>query len=150
MALLEIRDFIEEDWEDYYKMSLGMYSGEATLFKPDEKKFRDTFEEAVKGSDLMRGLMFLKDGKRVGYGLLAFYWSCEAGGFTVQAEELYFNEDCRGKGYGHYCFQWLFDEYPQAKRFRLEVCPENPEAKKLYSSLGFQDLPYLQMIVDKD
>lgn len=146
MASMEIRDFIPEDWDEYVKMGYDMYSGDATLFRMDEQKLRDTFDLAVKGSDLMRGMMILADGKIVGYGLLAFYWSCEAGGFTVQAEELYFKEGCRDKGYGHYFFNWLFKEYPQAKRFRLEVCPQNPQAKKLYESLGFKDLDYIQMI----
>lgn len=147
---MQVRDFIPEDREEYLKMATDFYSGDATLFDFDNKKLEDTFEVAVKGSPLMRGLMLLDDeGKRVGYALLAFYWSCEAGGFTVQAEELYFYEEERGKGYGHQYFLWLFAEYPQARRFRLEVCPHNPKAKKLYSSLGFKDLDYGQMIIDK-
>ena len=65
------------------------------------------------------------------------------------AEELYFTPQSRGKGYGHQYFQWLFAEYPQAKRFRLEVCPYNPKAKKLYEQLGFEMLNYGQMILDR-
>ncbi len=146
---MEIRDFRLEDKETYMKMATDFYSGDATLFDVDTKKFEDTFELAIKGSELMRALMMTEEGKPIGYGLLAFYWSCEGGGYTVQAEELYFLPENRGKGFGHRFFEWLFAEYPQAKRFRLEVCPHNPKAKKLYSSLGFQDLDYGQMIIDK-
>ena len=70
-------------------------------------------------------------------------------GAVKQAEELYFIPQSRGKGYGHQYFQWLFAEYPQAKRFRLEVCPYNPKAKKLYEQLGFEMLNYGQMILDR-
>lgn len=38
-----------------------------------------------KGSELMRGLIITEGEQYIGYALLAFYWSCEAGGFVVQA-----------------------------------------------------------------
>ena len=146
---MEIRDFRPEDRQEYLDMSGDFYSGDASLFDVDMKKFEDTFELGVKGSPLMRGLTITEGDEIIGYALLAFYWSCEAGGFTVQAEELYFKPQMRGKGCGHKFFQWLFEEYPQAKRFRLEVCPHNPKAKLLYSRLGFEDLNYGQMILDR-
>ena len=37
------------------------------------------------------------------------------------------------------------ENYPAA-RHRLEVEPDNVRAKKLYSSLGYRELPYGQMI----
>ncbi len=132
---MEIRDFQPRDRQAYLDMAVDFYSGNASLFDVDMKKFEDTFNIGVKGSDLMRGLIITEGEQYIGYALLAFYWSCEAGGFVVQAEELYFTPETRGKGCGHRFFEWLFAAYPQARRFRLEVCPKNPQAKKLYSKL---------------
>lgn len=147
--MLQIRDFKKEDRQAYLEMARDFYSSDASLFELEEQKLEDTFNIGVKGSPLMRGLTLCEQEKPVGYALLAFYWSCEAGGLVVQAEELYFTPQSRGKGYGHQYFQWLFAEYPQAKRFRLEVCPYNPKAKKLYEQLGFEMLNYGQMILDR-
>ena len=146
---MEIRDFQPQDRQAYLDMAVDFYSGNASLFDVDMKKFEDTFDIGVKGSELMRGLIITEGEQYIGYALLAFYWSCEAGGFVVQAEELYFTPETRGKGCGHRFFEWLFAAYPQARWFRLEVCPKNPQAKKLYSKLGFQDLDYAQMVLDR-
>lgn len=53
---MEIRDFRPEDRQEYLDMSVDFYSGDASLFDVDMKKFEDTFELGVKGSPLMRGL----------------------------------------------------------------------------------------------
>lgn len=143
---MEIRDMKAEDQQSYLTMAKDFYTGDATLFPITEEQLLATFEQAVKGSPLMRGLMLTEDGKPAGYGLLAFYWSCEAGGLVVQMEELYLLEQYRSCGFGQKYFQWVFDQYPDAVRFRLEVCHKNPRAKALYERLGFQVLDYIQMI----
>lgn len=143
-----IRDIRQQDKQDYLAMSQDFYSGDATQSPVGQKNFLDTFEQAMQGSPLMRALILEEDGQTVGYGLLAFYWSNEAGGLVVQIEELYFLERCRGKGYGHQFFSWVKEAYPQARRFRLEVCQRNPRAKALYERLGYTELPYIQMIQD--
>ena len=54
-----------------------------------------------------------------------------------------------GKGCRTQFFEWLFDdEYPEAKRFRLEVTKSNEGAVRLYEKLGFtfRELPEDQMI----
>ena len=101
---MEIRDFQPRDRQAYLDMAVDFYSGDASLFDVDMKKFEDTFNIGVKGSELMRGLIITEGGQYIGYALLAFYWSCEAGGFVVQAEELYFTPETRGKGCGHRFF----------------------------------------------
>ena len=88
-----------------------------------------------------------QDGQVVGYALMVSYWSCEAGGKTVQLEELYLSERVRGRGLGSQFMEWLLREYEgEAKRFRLEVCPRNQRVKKLYERYGFVPLPYEQMV----
>ena len=48
-------------------------------------------------------------------------------------------------GLGKAFFKYMEENYPAA-RYRLEIEPENLRAKKLYSSLGYKELPYAQMI----
>ena len=64
-------------------------------------------------------------------------------------EELYFKEQARGKGYGSQVFAWIEDTYSQAKRFRLEAARSNERAIALYERLGYEELPYYQMIKDR-
>lgn len=141
-----IRDMVPGDKSIYLEMAQDFYSGDATLFPITTSQLEQTFNKAVEGSPLMRGLMIEEEGQLAGYALLAFYWSCEAAGLVVQLEELYFYENFRGKGLGKKYFQWVFDQYPDAMRFRLEVCHKNPRAKALYSRLGFKELDYIQMV----
>lgn len=82
--MLQIRDFKEEDRQAYLEMARDFYSSDASLFELEEQKLEDTFNIGVKGSPLMRGLTLCEQEKPVGYALLAFYWSCEAGGLVVQ------------------------------------------------------------------
>ena len=46
-------------------------------------------------------------------------------------------------------FNYLFDKYSDAKRFRLEVVKDNVKAVSLYKKMGFTDVSYGQMKIDK-
>ena len=69
---MEIRDFQPQDRQAYLDMAVDFYSGDASLFDVDMKKFEDTFEIGVKGSELMRGLIITEGEQYIGYALLAF------------------------------------------------------------------------------
>ena len=87
------------------------------------------------------------DDNVAGFAHLSFTWSTEAGGMVVLIEDLYIKPAFRGKGLGSFFFNAIFDEYePLACRYRLEVSESNKRAKKLYESLGFEDLNYGQMV----
>jgi len=62
---------------------------------------------------------------------------------------LYVNENARGKGVATQYFNYLFDKYSGAKRFRLEVVKDNVKAISLYKKMGFTDVSYGQMKIDK-
>ena len=83
--MLQIRDFKEEDRQAYLEMARDFYSSDASLFELEEQKLEDSFNFGVKGSPVMRGRTLCEQEKPGGYALLAFYWSCEAGGFVVLA-----------------------------------------------------------------
>ena len=50
------------------------------------------------------------------------------------------------RGLGRAALAFLHDYYPQARRFRLEVTPENRDAVRLYERLGYREMGYRQMV----
>lgn len=144
-----VRDFQPEDLECYLAYSKDFYAGGAVLHPVDEQNFRNTFQECLKRGPYTRGLMLTEGDVPVGYALLSFTWSNEVGGQSVLFEELYIAPRHRGERYGTQFIQWMLQEYPNAKRFRLEVCADNTGARRLYDRMGFGDLGYLQMIRDR-
>ena len=77
-------------------------------------------------------------------------WNNEAGGQQIWFDEMVFNENARGKGYGTQVFAWMEKEYPDVKRIRMEVTRENIRAIALYERLGYKHLDYYQMCQDFD
>ena len=66
----------------------------------------------------------------------------------VWLEELYIRAEFRSRGLGSEFFRQVTEENRDARRFRLEVEPENVRAIALYRRLGYENLPYVQMIRD--
>ena len=109
-----------------------------------------TFDQLVQGTPYADCLIAqTDDGKPVGYCLLGLTWSNEAGGLCVWLEELMVEDALRGQGVGQQLIAAVRAAYPDAARFRLEVTDENPRAAALYRTLGFENLPYRQMIIDR-
>lgn len=145
---MRIRSVAPQDCEEFLSMCADFYAGDAVIHPIGRERMIHTFEEALSGNPLLRIVVFEDETTLLGYGQLSFTYSSEAGGFTVLVEEVYVKPEYQGKGIGSRFFAWLFQEYPQAKRFRLEVCEKNPAAARLYERLGFHTLNYRQMILE--
>lgn len=144
---MTIRNFIPTDRAEYIAMSTDFYSGDGALHPIGQDHFEDTFDHILEGRDAsVRGVILEHDAKIAGYALLVRYWSCEAGGDTIMLDEVYIKSDFRGAGLGSTFMKWLAAEYPEAKRFRLEVCPQNKRVMGLYERFGYEVLDYIQMI----
>lgn len=141
-----IRDFTIDDKETFLEMAVRFYSSDAVSHPVDSKILGSTFDAAASGSPYIRGLMIEDESRPVGFALLAFSFATEIGGPIVLVEDLYIDNTCRGKGLGGAFFEYLWAEYPEAKRFRLEVTGTNTKAQELYERLGFEVLPYIQMV----
>jgi len=142
-----IRRIRPSDREVYLKMAHDFYHSEAVLHPvPDENLYR-SFNEMLRSDAYLTGLIFEKDGKIAGYALLCKTWSQEAGGKTVWIDELYVLPEFQGQGIGHEFFAELRAIEPAA-RYRLEIEPDNLRARKLYESMGFENLGYLQLVND--
>lgn len=143
-----IRKINLKDKEEFLKMCSKFYTSEAVLHKIPEKHMETTFSESLKESSLCPCYIIEENEKPIGYMLLALTFSNEAGGLAVWVEELFIKEAFRKKGFGKEALSFLKREFPQAKRFRLEITPSNKNAEKLYKAYGFSNLSYLQMIMD--
>lgn len=143
-----IRDLLPDDREVFLSMAEKFYSSTAVAYSVDSQNFRTTFDVAMSKSPFIRLLIIEEEGTPVGYALLSFTYSNEAGGIVVLVEELYIGEAYRNKGFGSRFFEFLELEYPLAKRFRLEVRGDNKKAIELYNRLGYNVFNYVQMVKD--
>jgi ribosomal protein S18 acetylase RimI-like enzyme len=96
----------------------------------------------------MWGYILLDEGEPCGFALLSKTFSQEAGGVSVTLEEIYIEPGHRGKGIGTAFLSDLCAN-PDYQRIRLEVEDDNLPAKRLYERMGFIELPYQQMVIDR-
>lgn len=143
-----MRDLLPDDRTVFLSMVKSFYLSAAVAHNVHPRNFEKTFEAALSKSPFIRAFIIEDEGVPAGYAILSFTYSNEAGGMVVLIEELYINETCRGKGLGRKFFEFLEQEYPLAKRFRLEVRKTNKKAIALYDGLGYNVLDYVQMVKD--
>lgn len=143
-----MRDLLPGDRKIFLSMVKSFYLSAAVAHNVDSRNFEKTFEAALSQSPFIRIFIIEDQGVPAGYAILSFTYSNEAGGMVVLIEELYISETYRGKGLGRKFFEFLEQEYPLAKRFRLEVTKTNQKAMALYDGLGYDVLDYVQMVKD--
>lgn len=142
-----IRPITQEDRETYLSLCWEFYHSPAVLHPVGDGHFERTFQAMISGSPFVRGYLLEQDGAAAGYALLAVTFSQEAGGEVWWIEELYLREEFRGKGLGTELFSYLEENRPgTVARFRLELEPDNLDARRLYERMGFSDLGYQQMV----
>lgn len=143
-----IREMTKADRELFLKMTKAFYTSDAVLHDIPDTYRESTWAELMRSRDYAEGYIFEHRGEPVGYALLAKTFSQEAGGMVVWVEELYVLPEYRSKGLGREFFDFL-KERKNVSRVRLEVEPENERAVKLYEKMGFEVLPYMQMIIER-
>lgn len=141
----------ESDRKDVMEMSAEFYRSDAVSHDADEEKLKDVFETAISEFQTFDGFI-IKDenGSSVGYSYISQYYESEIGGMCVMIIDLFIRDEYRGKGIATSFFEFIKREYKNAKRFRLEVMPDNIAAINTYRKWGFKDLIYKQMIIDVD
>ena len=144
-----IRSIQKEDRAFYVAMAQAFYESDAVLSPIPLSNIEKTFDLLMKGTPYAEAFILEKDGKNAGYALLARTWSQEAGGEAVWVEEIMVLPEYRGMGLGKEFFAFLEENFPDARRFRLEVEDENEGAVRLYRSLGFSWFDYKQMKKDR-
>lgn len=145
-----IRDMTKDDRQAVLGMAETFYNSPGVLHRITVENFAAAYDEMCGGgSGRLRGLLILVEGAPAGYCQLSFSYSTEAGGPVVLVEEVYILEKYRGMGLGSDLFEFLREEYGgKIARLRLEVAPGNTRAIALYERLGFEKLPYVQMVLE--
>ncbi|MBC8589070.1 GNAT family N-acetyltransferase [Paratissierella segnis] len=142
---LNIRKIASKDKDIFLAMSREFYSSEAVLHDIDNEYHNRAFKELMRSDMYLDCYMFEADSKIIGYALLNKTYCREAGGPAVWIEELYIVPEYQGRGCGSYFFKWMEKHIP-TQRYRLEVEPDNKRAMMLYDKMGYQKLPYVQMM----
>ena len=102
--------------------------------------------EATEGSVLYGGTDVREFNRDEYYRLFgAVFQDCSI--LPVTIEEIYIDEEYRGRGMATQFFEYLKSKEGIA-RLRIEVESDNEGAKRLYERMGFELLPYLQMVID--
>ncbi len=144
----ELRKITKDDRE-LFLYFIGMFHNSPAMLHPVDKQVDiNNFEELMRSDEYLECYFINLDGKDVGYVLLSKSFASEVGGKIVWVEEIMLLDEYRSMGIGSDVLRRIDELIPYA-RLRLEVEPDNERAKKLYTSLGFEELPYMQMIIDK-
>ena len=142
------RRITENDWELYRHYVDVFYHTDVVNAPVPEENYRATFDEMLRSDAYVKGYIFECDATPCGFVLLSKTFSQEAGGVSVTIEEIYIDPEYRSRGLATEFFDWLKVQ-PGIMRLRLEVEDYNEGAKRLYERMGFELLPYLQMVIDK-
>lgn len=148
--MLTLRDLTPEDRDLVVPMVQAFYRSDAVDHPVDAAILERSFQDAASPAEpLLRGLLIQWEGKPAGYMYLTQCYSAEVGGQCVFIEEIYLEPEYRRRGLGAQIMAWLEQEYPAARRFRLEVTQANQGAISLYQRAGYTFLRYDQMVLDK-
>ena len=140
-----IRQAEEGDRKIYLEMSAEFYSSPAVLSDIPAGYRENAFDEFLRGT--YARCFMLEEDAPVGYGVICFFYSQEAGGLCIIIDELYIREGCRSRGYGRQFFEYVFKNFP-SPRYLLDVEPENVRARALYEKLGFVPSGYVRMTAE--
>lgn len=147
---MKIRRFEEADRELYVELADAFYHSPAVLHAIPREYMERTFDEMMRSDAYVDGFLLESgEGEAMGYALIAKTFSQEPGGLAVWVEELSVLPKFRGHGVGTEVLKWLESYYPGWKRIRLEVERDNERAIQLYGRLGYEELPYYQMLKDR-
>lgn len=145
-----IRKITEKDKNIFIELMDEFYHSDGVQHTLPKHYYEKAAEEVLKDSPYMTAYLIESEGGVAGYGQLSFTYSTEAGGMVVWIEELYIRSKFRGRGLGTAFFDKIFTMYQnKATRFRLEIDPDNEGARRLYESLGFENLGYESMVIEK-
>lgn len=145
---MTIRKITKEDKSIYTEMAKDFYSSPAVLENIPEENIISSFDAFLGGTPYGDAFIFEDDGAILGYGVLAYTHSQEAGGKVVWIEEIYVKEEYRGRGLGSEFLEFVKNNIP-ARRYRLETEPENERAAALYRRHGFEHFEYVNYKLDR-
>lgn len=144
---MKLRLFEEQDRTAFLDMCTDFYAGGAALHPIPRAQMEQSFQQIMDGSPYIQGFLFLEEGQVAGYALVYPFYSNEMGGLCLMLEEIYIKPQFRGRGLGSQYLQQVAKAFGRpVAGLKLEVCPENEGARKLYERSGFHPLAYQSMV----
>lgn len=148
--MLTFREITPQDRELVLPMVEAFYQSDAVDHPVNPAILERAFQDAADPAEpLLRGLLIQWEDTPAGYLYITQCYSAEVGGRCIFIEEIYLEPEFRRRGLGAQIMAWLEEEYPAARRFRLEVTQANQGAVRLYQKAGYEYLRYEQMVLDK-
>mgnify|MGYP004702430813 CR=1 FL=1 len=144
-----IRAITQADRDLFFALSDEFYHSAAVLHPVPREYYARSWDELMRPNGYLECFIFEVDGAPAGYALIAKTYSPEAGGPAIWLEELFVRAQYRSQGLGRAFFEYMQKNRPAA-RYRLEVEPDNARARALYEQLGYRELPYMQMVRDRE
>ena len=139
----------QEDRDIVIDMMRRFYNSPALITNGSEEIFSNNVANCLKNSPYIEGFVFIDDDKVIGYGMIAKSFSTEFGGECIWIEDIYIEENYRGKGIGSNFIQFVKDTYND-KILRLEAENDNEKAILTYEKNGFKKLPYMELVFTKN
>ena len=107
-------------------------------FSLDEQEYRETdyYDEDESGDEQALlyetyNLSVMLGGKKIGYGYLYLFYDEDGDVSVAYVKDININEEYRNHGYGTSVLQQLSEKYGE-----IYICPDNPDAERLYDRLG--------------
>lgn len=147
--MIEFEEFKMENYDNLLNMMLYFYQSDAVDHPLDGVIVQKLLDDILSKKYSIKGYEAMYGGDLVGFGIVTSYYASEVAGITIQLEDLYIIKEYRSKGIAKEYFARVKEAFPQAARFRLEVCSSNERAIELYKKLGFEELEYMQMVDDQ-
>lgn len=146
---MDINIMTSEHVNKVLAMSKVFYSSDALDHEIPIDIIERNIKNAVGDNPTLVGYVFSENGDIIGFSYVTSYYETEVGGECVMTLDLYIDKKYRGRGYATQFFNFVFEKYSEAKRFRLEVAKANEKAVALYKKLGYKEIAYGQMAIDK-
>ncbi len=148
---MAFRKLTADDTTIFYEMCEEFFRSSAVLHAIPFAHHVATLQEILRSDQYLLGYLLELDGQPAGFAVLNKMMQQEAGGLVLWVECLYIRPPFRSHGLGRQFLQFVAAEWKgKAKQLRLEVEPENERAAALYQKMGYQVLPYQQMILPLD
>lgn len=146
---MNIKIMTSEHVDKVLEMSKVFYTSDALDHEVPMDIISENIQKAVGADDILTGFVFCEGDEIVGFSYVTCYYETEVGGVCAQILDLYIDEKYRGRGFATQYFNYVFEKYSHAKRFRLEVVKDNEKAVNVYKRMGFKEISYGQMAIDK-
>lgn len=141
-----LRPIQEQDRAEVLEMMTEFYSTPALLSPAPREILNKDIDDCLSDLPFVDGHVIALDGNIAGYTMVSKGYSTERGGISIMIEDLYIKQEYRGNGLGGKVLSELEEIYKTAVRMRLEVSPSNDGAARLYGKVGYERLPYIQMV----